>query len=257
VCQQQGLFDLTGKTALVTGSTRGLGRAMAEGIAAAGARVILNGSNLDRLEEAVADFKLKGFDAHRAHFSVTDPDEIAAAAIKIHAQFPSIDILVNNAGINLRGRLEEFSDHDWHQVMTLNVHSAFYVSREFVKPMIMRRSGKIINTCSLLSEVCRQHVAPYSASKGALKMLTKAMAVEWGGYNIQTNGIGPGYFVTEMTQALKDDPEFTAWLCKRTPANRWGAPAELQGTVVYLSSRASDFVNGQIIYVDGGLLAGI
>ncbi len=168
-----------------------------------------------------------------------------------------IDILVNNAGIQRRGRLEEFDRATWQTVLDTNLTSAFLVSRQVVKAMIARKAGKIINICSLMSEVGRQTTGPYTASKGGLKMLTKAMAAEWGSHNIQANGIGPGYFLTEMTQPLADDPEFDGWVKKRTPARRWGLPEELIGTAIYLASPASNFVNGQVIYVDGGILASL
>jgi gluconate 5-dehydrogenase len=241
------LFDLTGRTALVTGSTRGVGLALARALADAGARVGINGRSREACE-VIAD----GIDgAFAAPFDVTDEAAISAGIAAIE----QIDILVNNAGIQLRGPLEQFSLDQWRQVMDANLTSAFLVARAVAPQMIERGRGKIVNTCSATSEMARETIGPYTASKGALKMLTRAMCADWARHGIQANGIGPGYFATEINTVLQEDPEFDAWLRRRVPAGRWGDPSELGGAVVFLASAASDFVNGQILYVDGGLLA--
>jgi gluconate 5-dehydrogenase len=242
-----GLFDLSGRTALVTGSTRGLGFALAHGLAGAGARVAINGRTHEACEAAAAE--LDG--AFPAPFDVTDEASIAAGV----AAIGQIDILVNNAGINVRAPLEAFSLEDWQRVLDVNLTSAFLVSRAVVPGMIERGRGKIVNTCSVTSEVGRETIGPYTASKGGLKQLTRAMCADWARHGIQANGIGPGYFRTEINTVLQDDPAFDAWLRARVPAGRWGEPSELEGAVVFLASAASDFVNGQILYVDGGMLA--
>jgi gluconate 5-dehydrogenase len=243
------LFDLTGRTALVTGSTRGLGLALARALAGAGARVGINGRSRETCESVFTE--LDG--AFAAPFDVTDEAAIAAGV----SACGQIDILVNNAGIQMRGPLEQFSLEQWRQVLDANLTSAFLVAREVAPQMIERGRGKIVNICSVTSEVGRETIGPYTASKGALKMLTRAMCADWARHGIQANGIGPGYFATEMNTVLQEDPEFDAWLRARVPAGRWGDPSELGGAVVFLASAASDFVNGQILYVDGGLLAAL
>jgi gluconate 5-dehydrogenase len=241
------LFDLSGRTALVTGSTRGLGLAMARALAAAGARVGVNGRSRETCELVAA-----GIDgAFAAPFDVTEEDAVAAGV----AALEEVDILVNNAGIQLRRSLEQVSVNEWRRVLDANVTSAFLVARALVPGMIERGRGKIINTCSVTSEVGRETIGPYAASKGALKLLTRAMCADWARYGIQANGLGPGYFRTEINTVLQEDPAFDEWLLRRVPAGRWGEPSEISGAVVFLSSSASDFVNGQILYVDGGLLA--
>jgi len=241
------LFDLTGRTALVTGSTRGLGLALARALAGAGARVAVNGRSGEACEAVAA-----GIDgAFAAPFDVTDEAAVSAGV----AAAGQIDILVNNAGIQLRGPLEQFSLDEWRRVLDANLTSAFLVARAVAPQMIERGRGKIVNTCSVTSEAGRETIGPYTASKGALKMLTRAMCADWARHGIQANGIGPGYFRTEINTVLQEDPEFDAWLRRRVPAGRWGDPSELGGAVVFLASAASDFVNGQILYVDGGLLA--
>jgi len=253
----QSLFDLTGKTALITGSSQGLGFTIARGLGQAGARLILNGRNEQKLEQAVAALQGEGLAAHASPFDVRNEEQIREQVSRIQNEIDPIDILVNNAGIQRRGSLESIDQATWQEVLDINLTGTFLTSKQVVPGMIERRAGKIINICSLLSEVGRVTVGPYAAAKGGVKMLTKAMAVDWGKYNIQVNGIGPGYFITEMTQVLADDPEFDSWLKARTPAGRWGRPEELVGTACYLASKASDFVNGQIIYVDGGILASL
>lgn len=251
------LFSLEGKTALITGSNGGLGMVIARGLARSGAKVILNGRNRVKLDAAVEAFGQEGYDCAGYAFDVTDSEAINEAVEAMEKEQGTLDILVNNAGIQDRMAFDEMTDHAWQRVIETNLSSAFYVTRPIVKRMKERQSGKIINICSLMSEVHRPTIANYSAAKGGLKMLTRAMAVEYGAFGIQANGIGPGYFHTELTDKLVKDPDFNAWICKRTPAGRWGNPEELQGLAVFLASRASSYVNGQVIYVDGGILAGL
>jgi gluconate 5-dehydrogenase len=241
------LFDLTGRTALVTGSTRGLGLALARALADAGARVAVNGRSAERVDEVVA--RVPGFLA--APFDATDEAEVEDAV----ARMRPVDVLVNNVGITVRKPLETWSLAEWRGIFDLNVTSAFLVARAVVPGMIERGGGKIVNVCSVTSETARETVAAYGATKGALKMLTKGMCADWARHNVQVNAIGPGYFETELTDALRRDDAFDAWLRRRVPAGRWGRPEELAGAIVFFASPASDFVNGQILYVDGGLLA--
>ncbi|HSI39933.1 MAG TPA: SDR family oxidoreductase [Xanthobacteraceae bacterium] len=249
------LFDLTGRTALVTGSSRGLGRAMAEGLAEAGASVVLNGADPDRLAAAVAEMKAAGHTVQGAAFNVTDEAAVVAAFEALDAQGIDIDILVNNAGIQFRKPMIELETKDWQRVIDTNLTSAFVIGREAARRMIPRGRGKIINIGSLTSELARATVAPYTVAKGGIKMLTRAMAAEWAKDGVQANAIGPGYMLTDMNEALVSNPTFDAWVKGRTPAGRWGRPDELVGTAVYLASAASDYVSGQIIYVDGGMLS--
>jgi gluconate 5-dehydrogenase len=250
------LFSLAGRTALVTGSSRGLGNAIANGFAAAGAVVILNGSDRARLATAASALRDKGYEVIEAGFDVTDESAVCAAFAQLDADGIAVDILVNNAGIQLRKPLIELSVAEWRRVIDTNLTSAFVVGREAARRMIRRgKGGKIINIGSLTSEVARATVAPYTAAKGGIKLLTRAMAAEWAEHDIQANAIGPGYMVTEMNTALIENPAFDAWVKGRTPARRWGRPEELVGAAVFLASAASAYVNGQIIYVDGGMLA--
>lgn len=249
------LFDLTGKTALITGSSRGLGRAFAEGLAAAGARVILNGTNEERLSVASQEMTEAGYQVDVAAFDVTDDEAVSSAFERFDRDGVAIDILINNAGIQFRKPMLELETADWQRVLDVNLTSAFVVGREAAKRMVQRGQGKIVNIGSLTSELARATVAPYTVAKGGIKMLTKAMAAEWGGLGIQANTIGPGYMLTDMNEALTANAEFDAWVKNRTPAGRWGKPEELIGTAIYLSSRASDYVNGQIIYADGGMIS--
>ncbi|WP_105975342.1 SDR family oxidoreductase [Streptomyces geranii] len=244
------LFDISGRTALVTGSSRGIGFALARGLAEAGCTVVLNGRDVDRLTKAAAE--LSG-DIHTASFDVTDGPSVAAGIADIEERVGPIDILVNNAGMQLRAPLLEFTDSDWHRILNTNLTSAFLVGRETARRMTERGHGKIINICSVQSEVARPGIAPYTATKGALKMLTKGMCADWGPHGVQVNGLGPGYIETELTQPLVDDPEFSAWVRKRTPAGRWGRTEDLIGGVLFLASPAADFVGGQVLYVDGGM----
>jgi len=232
------LFDLTGRTALVTGSSRGLGRAMAEGLA-----------------KAAAEMRAAGYTVHEARFDVTNEADVLAAFATLDAQNIAVDILVNNAGIQFRRPMVDLETADWRRVIETNLTSAFVIGREAAKRMIPRGQGKIINIGSLTSDLARATVAPYTVAKGGIKMLTRAMTAEWAAHGIQANAIGPGYMLTDMNQVLVDDPAFNAWVVGRTPSKRWGKPGELIGTAVFLASAASDYVNGQIIYVDGGMLA--
>jgi gluconate 5-dehydrogenase len=249
------LFSLQGRTALVTGSSRGLGRAMAEGLAAAGAAVVLNGSDEGRLASAAAAMEAAGSRVHQARFDVTDEAAVIAAFERFDRDGIEIGVLVNNAGIQLRKPMIELATEDWRKVIEANLTSAFVIGREAARRMIPRGRGKIINIGSLTSELARATVAPYTVAKGGIKMLTRAMAAEWAENGIQANAIGPGYMLTDMNQALIENPIFDAWVKGRTPSRRWGRPDELVGTAVFLASAASDYVNGQIIYVDGGMLA--
>lgn len=250
------LFDLSGRTALVTGSSRGLGHAIAEGLAQAGARLVLNGTDSARLALSAAALRAKGHQVEEAAFDVTDEAAVCAAFARLDDAAIEVDILVNNAGIQLRKPLVELSLAEWDKVLSTNLSSAFLVGREAAKRMIARgRGGKVINIGSLTSEAARATVAPYTAAKGGIKMLTRAMAAEWAEHGIQANAIGPGYMATEMNTALLENPAFDAWVKGRTPARRWGRPDELAGTAIWLASQASAYVNGQIIYVDGGMLA--
>lgn len=248
------LFDLTGRTALITGAGQGIGFALAQGLGAAGARVVLNGRDSAKLDNAAATLRSAGIEAATAPFDVTDQSAVQAGVAAIEAVQP-IDILINNAGIQRRGPLEDYPAETWHEIMRTNLDSVFFVSQAVARPMIGRGRGKIINIASLQSEAARYGIAPYTASKGAVKNLTRGMCTDWARHGLQVNAIGPGYFETPLNQALIDDPVFDAWLRSRTPAGRWGRVEELQGAAIFLASAASDFVNGQVIYVDGGVLA--
>jgi gluconate 5-dehydrogenase len=253
------LFDLSGRTALVTGSSQGIGLALARGLAEAGAAVVLNGRDAAKLDAAAAGLRaaVPGARVTTAAFDVTNAAAIETAVARIEAEFAPIDVLFNNAGIHRRSPLAEMSEVQWREVLDTNLTSTFLVARAVAPRMIARGAGKIINTCSVMSEVSRPTIANYAAAKGGLKMLTRAMAVEWAKHGLQCNGIGPGYIVTELNRALVENAEFNKWICGRTPAGRWGQPEELVGAAVFLASAASNFVNGQILYVDGGLLAAI
>ncbi|MEX3670541.1 glucose 1-dehydrogenase [Paraburkholderia phenoliruptrix] len=249
------LFDLTGRRALITGSSTGIGFALARGLAGAGAEVVLNGRGEARLAEAVKRLREEGASAHAASFDVTSPQAVEAAIARIEREIGPIDILVNNAGMQRRAPLEQFSHAQWEELMKTNVDSVFLVGQAVARHMLPRKRGKIVNICSVQSELGRPNIAAYTASKGAVKMLTKGMAIDWGQYGIQVNGLGPGYFKTELTEALVKDETFSAWLIGRTPSRRWGDVEDLVGAAVFLSSDASNFVNGHILYVDGGVTA--
>jgi gluconate 5-dehydrogenase len=249
------LFDLSGRTALVTGSSKGIGFALAAALGNAGARVVLNARDAASLTAARDALRAKGIAAEAIAFDVTDAAAVEAGVAAIEADIGAIDILVNNAGMQHRGAFAEFPIDAWHKITTTNIDSVFLVGRFVAQRMIERKRGKIINVCSVQSELGRPGIAPYAATKGAVKMLTKGMAIDWGQYNIQVNGLGPGYFKTELTEALVNDAEFTRWLVGRTPSRRWGDVQDLVGAAVFLASDASNFVNGHILYVDGGVTA--
>jgi gluconate 5-dehydrogenase len=248
-------FDLSGKTALITGASAGIGFALARGLASAGARLVINSRNVERLEQAAQALRDQGAEVAISAFDVSDGAAVAAAVARIEAEVGAIDILVNNAGMQRRGPLDQFAEADWHLLMKTNLDSVFLVGQAVARAMIARRRGKIINICSVQSELGRPNIAPYTASKGAVKMLTKGMAIDWGPHGIQVNGIGPGYFKTELTDSLVNNAEFTQWLVGRTPSRRWGDVDDLIGAAVFLASDASNFVNGHILYVDGGVTA--
>ncbi|MER7186874.1 SDR family oxidoreductase [Streptomyces hyaluromycini] len=249
-------FDITGKAAQVTGSSRGIGKALAAGLLDAGCTVVLNGRDADALERTRSELAAgHGDRVHAVAFDVTDPAAVAAGVARAEETAGALSILVNNTGAQHRRPLLEFSDDDWHRLLDTNLTSAFLVGREVARRMAVRGHGKIVNICSLQSEVARPGIAPYAATKGGLKMLTRGMCADLGPLGIQVNGIGPGYFDTELTSALVADEEFSAWVRRRTPAGRWGRVEDLIGALVFLASPASDFVNGQILYVDGGMLS--
>jgi len=243
------LFDLAGRRALITGSSQGIGHALAAGLAAHGAAVVLNGRDPDRLEAAAATIR----DAATAAFDVTDPQAVAAGIARIEADLGPIDILVNNAGMQFRAPLEDFPVEKWQQLLATNVSSLFYVGQAVARAMIPRGRGRIINIASVQSELARPNIAPYTATKGAVRNLTRGMCTDWARHGLQVNAIAPGYFRTPLNQALVDDPAFSAWLAQRTPAGRWGEVRELVGAAVFLSSDAASFVNGHTLYVDGGI----
>ncbi len=247
------LFDLNGRRALITGSTQGIGLALSYGLARAGARIVLNGRDEARVRAVAEKMVAEGFAADHAAFDVTDQAAVSAAVERIERDLGPIDILFNNAGIQRRAPLEDFPSESWDALLSANLSSVFYVSQAVARHMIPRRRGKIINICSVQSQLGRPTIAPYTATKGAVAMLTKGMCADWAKYGIQANGLAPGYFATEMNKALVENEEFSAWLCKRTPAGRWGQVEELNGAAVFLASDASSFINGQIIYVDGGM----
>ncbi|AWI82844.1 gluconate 5-dehydrogenase [Alloyangia pacifica] len=251
------LFDLTGRTALVTGSTMGIGHALARGLAQAGAKVLLNGRNPQRLEEAVAALRSEGLEADALGFDVTDHDSVRAAIDGYEAEHGPIDILINNAGMQHRGPLEEFEPEAFDRLMRTNVYSAFYVGQACARHMIGRGQGRIVNIASVQSALARPGIAPYTASKGAITNLTKGMATDWAKHGLNCNAIAPGYFKTPLNAALVADPEFSAWLEKRTPAGRWGEVDELVGACVFLCAPASSFVNGHTLFVDGGITASL
>lgn len=249
------LFSLDGKVALVTGSGQGIGLALAEGLAAAGAHVVLNGRSPDKLERASAAIAAAGRKASTAPFDVTDKAAVDAGVAKIEAEIGPIDILINNAGMQKRAPFTEFPVEGWHEVVATNLHSVFYVTQAVAKGMVARKRGKIVSIGSVMSELGRATIIPYTATKGAVKMMTRGLAAELGKHNIQANAIGPGYFATEINQALIADEAFTAWVSSRTPAGRWGETKELVGAAIFLSSAASDYVNGHLLMVDGGMTA--
>jgi gluconate 5-dehydrogenase len=247
------LFSLAGKIALVTGSGQGIGLALAEGLSDAGAHVVLNGRDKAKLERAQQALAAAGRKASIAPFDVTDHEAVEAGVATIEAEIGPIDILINNAGMQKRAPITEFPVEGWHEVINTNLHSVFYVTQAVTKRMVPRKRGKIISIGSVMSELGRATIIPYTASKGAVKMMTRGLAAELGKHNIQANAIGPGYFATEINAALIADEAFSSWVCSRTPAGRWGETKELAGAAIFLSSAASDYVNGHLLMVDGGL----
>ena len=246
-------FDLSGRRALVTGSGQGIGLALAEALGRAGATVVLNGRDAAKLDGAAAPMRDAGLAVETAPFDVTDYAAVRAGIDRIERESGPIEILVNNAGIQRRAPLQDFAPEAWSELMRTNLDSVFYVAQAVARHMIGRGRGKIINIGSVQSELGRATIAPYAASKGAVKMLIRGMCADWAKHGIQVNGIGPGYFATPMNRALVEDAAFSDWLCKRTPAGRWGRVEELGGAAVFLASDASSFVNGQMLYVDGGM----
>jgi len=251
------LFDITGRLAFVTGSSRGLGLALATGLAQHGARVVLHGRDPEALARAREQVTAAGggTPAATVSFDVTDADAVREGVAALVAEHGVPDILVNNAGIQRRAPFNDFDPHDWDDIVAANLSSAFYVSQQITRGMAERGSGKVVNIGSVQSQLARQTIAPYSATKGGVVMLTKGMAADLARYDIQVNAISPGYFATELNRALVEDEAFNAWVVERTPARRWGAFEELVGTLVYLCSDASSFVSGQNIFVDGGMTA--
>ena len=250
-----GLFGLTGKRALVTGSSRGIGLGMAEALARAGAAIILNGRDRGALEQAARQLRQGGASVTISAFDVTVPEAIGPAVAAIESDLGPIDVLINCAGIQIRAPLQDFADADWRRLMATNLDSVYYVSKAVAPHMISRGRGKIINIGSVQCELARPGIAPYTASKGAVKNLTKGMCADWARHGLQINAIGPGYYATELNKALVADPVFDEWLRKRTPAGRWGRIEDLHGAAIFLASEAANFVNGHTLYVDGGLLA--
>jgi gluconate 5-dehydrogenase len=246
-------FDLSGKVALVTGAYRGLGFAIARGLGAAGATVVLNGRKAEALDAAVRTLTDAGLRASKCVFDVADGAAVRAGVAAIEREHGHLDIIVNNAGIQRRGPMVDFAQQDWDDIIATNLTAPFLVSQAALPAMIARRSGKIIHIASLMSELGRPTIVPYTAAKGGVRQLTRGMAVELAPHNIQVNAISPGYFATEMNRALIDNAEFNAWVCKRTPAGRWGDPAEIAGLAVFLASAAADYITGQSITIDGGM----
>ncbi|HEY4213960.1 MAG TPA: SDR family oxidoreductase [Steroidobacteraceae bacterium] len=249
------LFSLQGRVALITGASRGIGFAIATALAGAGARLVLNGRSTEALEAAAVALRAQGASVTVSAFDVTEPGQIGAAVEAIESSVGPIGVLVNNAGIQRRAPLEQFKDDDWRELMATNLDSVYYVSKAVAPHMIARGRGKIINIASVQSELARPGIAPYTASKGAVRNLTRGMCADWAGHGLQINAIAPGYFATPLNKALVEDPKFDAWLRARTPAGRWGRLEDLHGIAVFLASSASDFINGQTIYVDGGIVS--
>ncbi len=248
-------FRLDGRVALITGSSAGIGLALARGLGQVGATVVLNGRNNDKLAATADALRAEGLSVQSRAFDVVDAMAVNAAVNDIEATIGPIDILINNAGIQRRAPLQDFPLEDWHELMRTNLDSVFLMGQAVARKMIPRKKGKIINICSVQSELGRPNIAPYTASKGAVKMLTKGMAIDWGPHGINVNGLGPGYFKTELNEKLVADETFSVWLIGRTPSRRWGNVEDLAGAAVFLASDASAFVNGHILYVDGGVTA--
>ncbi len=251
------MFSLAGKCALVTGSSQGIGFALAKGLAGAGAEIVLNGRDAGKLESAAAALRDEGATVHLLAFDVTDHEAARQAVDGFEAEIGAIDILINNAGMQHRTPLEDFPAEAFERLLQTNIASVFHVGQAVARHMIGRGRGKIINIASVQTALARPGIAPYTATKGAVGNLTKGMATDWAKHGLQCNGIAPGYFDTPLNAALVADPEFSAWLEKRTPAGRWGQVEELVGAAVFLSSEASSFVNGHTLFVDGGITASL
>jgi gluconate 5-dehydrogenase len=251
------LFSLKGRLALITGSGQGIGFALARGLAQHGAKVVLNGRSTEKIDKAVAALRGEGFAAEASVFDVVDPAAVEAGIARIEKDIGPIDIVINNAGVQFRKPLEEFPDDKWQLLLQTNVTGVFNVGKAVARRMIPRRRGKIINIASVMSELARPTIAPYTATKGAVRNLTRGMCADWAKHGLQVNAIAPGFFRTELNKALTEDPEFTGWLEKRTPTGRWGEVEELVGAAVFLASDASSFVNGHTLYVDGGLTTSV
>lgn len=251
------LFDLTGKRALITGSSQGIGFALAKGLAAAGASIVLNGRDVSKLDNAVNTLHEQGVTVAKLAFDATDHGHVRTAIDGFEATTGAIDILVNNAGMQHRAPLEDFPADAFEKLLQTNIASVFHVGQAVARHMIARKSGKIINVASVQTALARPGIAPYTATKGAVANLTKGMATDWAKYGLQCNALAPGYFDTPLNAALVADPAFTTWLEKRTPAGRWGNVEELVGACIFLASSASTFVNGHILYVDGGITASL
>jgi gluconate 5-dehydrogenase len=251
------LFSLEGRLALVTGSGQGIGLALAQGLAEHGATVVLNGRDAGKLEAAAVSLRERDHTVHTSIFDVTDFEAVEAAVETIEAEIGAIDILVNNAGMQFRAPLDEFPEEQWQRLLATNISGAFHAGKAVARRMIPRRRGKIINIASVQSELARPNIAPYAATKGAIRNLTRGMCTDWARHGLQVNAIAPGYFRTDLNKALAENPEFSAWLAKRTPAGRWGEVQELVGAAVFLASDASSFVNGHTLYVDGGVTASL
>jgi gluconate 5-dehydrogenase len=251
------LFSLKGRLALITGSGQGIGFALARGLAQHGAKVVLNGRSTEKIDKAVGTLRGEGFAAEASVFDVVDPAAVEAGIARVEKDIGPIDIVINNAGVQFRKPLEEFPDDKWQLLLQTNVTGVFNVGKAVARRMIPRRRGKIINIASVMSELARPTIAPYTATKGAVRNLTRGMCADWAKHGLQVNAIAPGFFRTELNKALTEDPEFTGWLEKRTPTGRWGEVEELVGAAVFLASDASSFVNGHTLYVDGGMTVSV
>jgi gluconate 5-dehydrogenase len=247
------LFDLSGRLALVTGSSDGIGLALAGGLGKAGARVVLNGRNGEKLAAACDRLEAQGVKVDAARFDVADRPAVLAAIERIEREIGAIDILVNNAGVQRRAPFADFPEEAWREIMAINIDGVFHVTQAVGKRMVERKRGRIINICSVTSELGRATIVPYATTKGALRQMTRGLSAEWARHNIQINAIAPGYIRTPLNQALMDDEKFSAWVSARTPAGRWAAPDELVGAAIFLASEAASYVNGHVLYVDGGL----
>lgn len=247
------VFDLTGRLALVTGSSEGIGLALASGLGRAGARIALNGRNAAKLDAAAARLAGQGIAVETARFDVADRDAVFKSIERIERDLGAIDILVNNAGVQRRHPFESFPEETWREIMAINIDGVFHVTQAVGKRMVERKHGRIINICSVTSELGRATIVPYAATKGALRQMTRGLSAEWAKHNVQINAIAPGYIRTPLNQALMDDEKFSAWVAARTPAGRWADAEELVGAAIFLASDAASYVNGHVLYVDGGL----